>query len=570
MVDESDVLGTGCNGSVFKASGKIPNADGSNPNFAIKGFALEGLSPSKKAELTGEVQIFLAMDHPHVARLIAVYENPKQMYLVMECMEGGELFTRVQAQKSFNEKESAHSVWQMLLAVNYIHSHGVVHRDLKLENFLYERKDNDHLKLIDFGFSKAFDGEKMDLSCGTLAYCAPDVLNKSYTSQVDLWSMGVITFILLLGYMPFSGTDENQKSHILAGSFKKKKPLWDNISSGAQEFIRSLIEVDPTKRLSANQALTHPWIAKRDQTGRRYVTPLGELSKGGENRLDNLNVDEATVAALCSFSQLSRFRRACMSLMAWSLSTTERQLVRDAFIEMDVHRTGAIKLDEFKNILMSRFEIEESQSQMIVEALAVTQKGVIHYSEFLAAMVSTRIQMTPDHYKATFKRFDTQKRGFINEKDLSKVLGQAFSEEELQKIVDAMDWSGKGEVKFEDFCAYLDPERKMGRASSGSKTGVDVESPMGGSEGNQDTAQAITGGPSTSNLSQSSIGSGSQGQEGMVKNQMLAIDRKKSQEADEDDGDDGLCTVISRVNPGGNRDRAGSDDSKGSKTCSVM
>merc|ERR1719183_2388648 len=119
-------------------------------------------------------------------------------------MNGGELFQRVQERRKFNETDAADASSQMLLAINYVHSHGMVHRDLKLENFLYESAKSDHLKLIDFGFSKVWEpNTKMALSCGTLSYVAPEVLAKDYTSQCDMWSFGVIVFILLVGYMPF-------------------------------------------------------------------------------------------------------------------------------------------------------------------------------------------------------------------------------------------------------------------------------------------------------------------------------------------------------------------------------
>merc|ERR1719194_336391 len=149
-------------------------------------------------------------------------------------MEGGELFDRVVQAGCFAEPQAADATRQMLLALNYIHSHGIVHRDLKLENFLYDKKGSNHLKLIDFGFSKVWDPNvKMRVSCGTLSYVAPEVLDKSYTSQCDLWSLGVIGFILLSGYMPFSGPEATQIKNIGKGTYNFKKDKWENVSQEA-------------------------------------------------------------------------------------------------------------------------------------------------------------------------------------------------------------------------------------------------------------------------------------------------------------------------------------------------
>merc|ERR1719389_1534949 len=181
----------------------------------------------------------------------------------MECMEGGELFDRVAQVKRFTESGAADAARQMLLALNYLHSHGMVHRDLKLENFLYDGQGSNHLKMIDFGFSKYTDSRaRMKTSCGTLAYVAPEVLNRSYTSQCDLWSMGVIVFILLSGHMPFHGDSDAQIQDIKKGKYVFKQEYWGKISPLAKEFVKSLLEVDPNKCLTSGAALEHRWITQ--------------------------------------------------------------------------------------------------------------------------------------------------------------------------------------------------------------------------------------------------------------------------------------------------------------------
>mmetsp|Transcript_117150 Transcript_117150/g.233434 ORF Transcript_117150/g.233434 Transcript_117150/m.233434 type:complete len:528 (-) Transcript_117150:144-1727(-) len=431
---EKEVLGSGYNGSVHLATSKI-----TKQKYAVKGFKLHGVSRAKRQELETECEIFLGMDHPHVARLVDVFQSEDMLMLVMECMTGGELFKRVTARKRFAEKDAADATWQMLLAISYVHSHGVVHRDIKLENFLYDTPDSDHLKLIDFGFSKLWEpNTKMALSCGTLAYVAPEVLEKSYTSQCDLWSLGVVVFIVLFGYMPFYGSESHQVDSIRKGKYNMKKHIWDNVSQQGQDFVKKLLVTNPGQRLDAQKALEHPWIKQRD-----------EMEKG-----KNL-VDDATAQALMNFAKESQFRRAAMHMMAWSLTNEERAQVRQAFIDIDKGRSGAITLQEFKDVLESKFHMNHEEAQQAFLALDANQQNEIHYSEFLAAMVSSRIQMHDDLLQATFKRFDIHGTGFITEENLKEVLKETdFAPEEVEAMM--KDVGGNdNKISYAEFIAYL-------------------------------------------------------------------------------------------------------------------
>lgn len=427
------VLGSGYNGVVRQANSRVNRGQ----KYAVKAFKLNNVSQEKRGQLESEVEIFLVMDHPHVARLMDVYESDDYLHLVMECMEGGELFDRVTALKRFSERDAADAMWQMLLALNYIHGHGIVHRDLKLENFLYEKKDGNHLKLIDFGFSKMWDPNiKMHVSCGTLSYVAPEVLEKSYTSQCDLWSLGVIVFILLAGYMPFSGKEDVQTRNISEGKYTMKPERWNNISKEAKHFVQSLLQVDPEKRLSADRALNHAWIEER------HARPED-------------HVDEQVVDALRQFGQASKFRRACLEMCAWSLTNDDRAKVREYFLEMDTTHGGTITLAELRNVLVDKFHIPDEETKTIFAALDSNHDEEIHYSDFLAAMVSTRIALHDDLLRSAFNKFDTDSSGFISLDNLKEVLGETFDGEDVSKLLAEADQLQDGQISYAEFVSYI-------------------------------------------------------------------------------------------------------------------
>ncbi|CAE8632647.1 unnamed protein product, partial [Polarella glacialis] len=437
------VLGTGYNGEVLMAECKHTKG-----KFAVKGFKLHGVSKDKMQDLETEAEIFLSMDHPHVARLVDVYESDSQLQLVMECMTGGELFERVSEKKRFNEKDAAEAAYQMLLAVNYLHSHNIVHRDIKLENFLYEAKESDQLKMIDFGFSKVWaPNTTMANSCGTLAYVAPEVLDGSYTSQCDIWSLGVVVFILLFGYMPFGGSEAKQIHDIHNGKYGYKKVYWDRVSAVAQDFVRKMLVVDQSKRLTAAQALEHEWLMTREH--------------------HSTAVDQAVVDALCNFGKASTFRRACLGVMAWSLSSEERQAVREAFLELDSNHTGAITLQEFKQALEDTFHINCTEVEKAFQALDVSHHDEIHYTEFLAAMVSSRIALHDDLLKDTFRRFDVDNSGFITPDNLREVLGETMEGCAVEQLMEEADFKHDGRISYEEWIVYL-------RGSSADQTHTDA------------------------------------------------------------------------------------------------
>jgi len=424
------VLGAGINGKVFQASSKV-----TGELFAVKTVNLKGVPKSIQQELQNEVEIFLSMDHPHIARLVDVFESPDQVQLVMECMSGGELFNCVQKKQKLSEQEAASVVWQMLLAVNYMHSCGVVHRDIKLENFLFEQRRSHHLKLIDFGLSKILPPDsKMEVSCGTLAYVAPEVLMKSYTSKCDMWSVGVVAFILLAGYMPFQGQEAAQVRAIKAGRYLYKDSVWKKVSKSAHEFVNKLLVVSPDDRLSAPEALKDMWIVKN-------------------HGKEVLRFDDDIAVALASFAQASKFRRSCLFVMAMSLTSQEQAEVRKVFLSMDRDKKGSIALSDFRTLLGEHFSVQDSEVTGIFEALNMNKTEEIHYSEFLAAMVFTRIGVHDEMVRSAFRRFDVSNTGYITENDLRVMLGDDALD--LKEVMRVVNTAHDGRISIDEFVEYV-------------------------------------------------------------------------------------------------------------------
>lgn len=380
------------------------------------------------------------MDHPHIARLIDVYESDEHMDLVMECMEGGELLDRIREQKRFSEKDTAEHCWQMLLALNYIHSHGMIHCDVKLENFMYDHKgkESNHLKLIDFGFSKMCD-KKAELrrkACGTLSYTAPEVLEWIYSQPCDMWSMGVIVFVLLAGYMPFSGPEADQMKAIAKGDYVMKQERWNTISEEAKNFVKALLEVDPKKRLTAEAALNHPFIALR--------------------HFDDQNkVDAHVVKALRDFGHASRFRRCCMSMMAWSLSSEDREKFEKFFLAMDTKHHGAISYDELKKVMVDRFHLPQGEAKKAFQALDTSHHQEIHFSDFLAAMLSSQFELHEDLLSEAFRKFDVDGSGYITSDNLRNILGDTFEGQKVEKLLNEADTMHHGKLSYHEFASYL-------------------------------------------------------------------------------------------------------------------
>ena len=247
IIEENEILGKGASAVVRKGI-KIKTGEA----FAIKIINKSSLTQDEKESLDNELKIMGMVDHPNIVRVEEYYECNGLVFIVMELMEGGELFDRLVEVEHYTEKQAVEAFRPLVDAIRYCHSMGIVHRDLKPENLLYKTKDEDSLlKVSDFGFSKFLipkAQEQLFTACGTL----------------DCWSLGVILYVMLCGYPPFYAEENNELFQLIKNcDYEFHMPYWENISDDAKDLIKKLLVADPKKRLSADEILKHPWITQQ-------------------------------------------------------------------------------------------------------------------------------------------------------------------------------------------------------------------------------------------------------------------------------------------------------------------
>lgn len=314
--DLKERLGKGQFAIVYKAVNKKSNAI-----VAAKVMQKSALTPEDIAALAVEVRAMeLLSEHPNFVKYYDFYDEKDHFFLVMELITGGELFDRICEKERYTEREARDLVRQLVEAIAYAHSRGVVHRDLKPENILLKsRTDDTSIKLADLGFAKVISSQNpmMTTPCGTPGYVAPEILSgKPYTSKVDIWSLGVIFYILMCGYPPFASERDDQRelfAMIKEGRYSFDPREWGSISEGAKDLIRNILVVDPARRYTAEQILAHPWM-------RADATAIPDVALGATiDQLKRFNARRRLKSAINTVRSTVRMRM----LLAANRTATE-------------------------------------------------------------------------------------------------------------------------------------------------------------------------------------------------------------------------------------------------------
>jgi len=259
LYDINEQLGAG-NYAVVK----IGTHKKTREQFALKIIEKDKIPDYEKDNLMNEIDILKNYsNHPNIITLKEVYEDRKRLVLIMELMRGGELLEQIRKKKYYSEKEASAIARQIIEAISYLHKNGIDHRDVKPENILFSAEHEDaELKIADFGFAKFIGDGVLSTPCGSPAYVAPEIVREEeYTKAVDMWSVGVIIYILLCGFPPFYAKDTQIIfAQITEGKFDFPDPYWTKISQSAKELIAWMLQMNPKERATADAALDHPWI----------------------------------------------------------------------------------------------------------------------------------------------------------------------------------------------------------------------------------------------------------------------------------------------------------------------
>eukprot|EP00439_Symbiodinium_sp_Y106_P069625 s861_g12.t1 len=450
---QDEILGSGMSGSIQLVTSKV---DGRK--HALKTFDKNGLTEGRYRHLKKECEVFLTVDHPNIAQLSDVYEWEDGIALIMEYCSGGELLQRLEAQEVYDEAAAAEAT--------------------KLQNFLYESAEKDALlKLIDFGLCETLEDAdmKMKASVGTLEFCSPDVISgKEYTSQCDLWSLGVVVFMLLAGRPPWSTSRgfEGMRKDIEKGLVKWDRLL--NVSEHARDFVQKLLVVNPTQRMTAETALQHPWLTKT-------FVDVAEPKLG-----------PSVLVSLQQYSSKSKMQRLLLQLLAQELAPEEVSEMRELFMKLDSDARGTIRLCDLKDAMRRHSRRAKHQSptnsrwteqllspkmrashrrrlrqetapllgsppadeaEHIFSVLDANGDEEVYYSDFLAATASVRWQLRREVLRKIFNRFDRDRSGTISMHEVQLVLKESLEEGSVEELLEeskvALD--SNGEISFEAF-----------------------------------------------------------------------------------------------------------------------
>ena len=408
-------------------------------------------SAEDEKDIFNEINILRMMDHPGVLKLFEFYSNKQNYSIVTELCPGGELFQQIIDRGPFDEKYSAFIMYQLFSAINYCHKMHIVHRDLKPENILIVDKDRNGypiIKVCDFGTSKIFQKGRAERKLvGSSYYIAPEVLSKHYNEKCDLWSCGVIMYILLSARPPFGGQDDEEiMERVSTGEYDLESPPFNKLSSNALDLIKKLLTMDYNERISAEQALNHPWFkANKSQELFNKINDNGtirDLIQNLKNYRRTSIIQETALAYLVHhFPQIKDVVNSCK-----------------LFNQIDKSGDGKITKAELLKGLSERYKSNtlEKDVDIIYKNLDMDNNGYIGYEEFVRGAVSKEYFVRDNALQFAFRYFDKDDSGEITFDEIEELFIKSIPDkqkvhETLLEIIKEVDTDNDNRINYDEF-----------------------------------------------------------------------------------------------------------------------
>ncbi|KAG4213801.1 hypothetical protein ERO13_A01G079700v2 [Gossypium hirsutum] len=414
-------------------------------NSTGKQYACKTISKKKlvtrndKEDMRREIQIMQHLSgQPNIVEFKGAYEDKLSVHLVMELCAGGELFDRIIAKGHYSERAAASICRAIVNVVHACHFMGVMHRDLKPENFLLSSKgENALLKATDFGLSVFIeDGKVYKDIVGSAYYVAPEVLLRKYGKEIDIWSAGVILYILLSGVPPFwAETEKRIFDAILEGEIDFESQPWPSISESAKDLVRQMLTQDPKKRITSTQVLEHPWIRE-----------------GGS--ASDKPIDSAVLSRMKQFRRMNKLKQLALKVIAENLSSEEIQGLKQMFANIDTDNSGTITYEELKTGLARLgSKLTEAEVQQLMEAADVDGNGSIDYIEFITATMHRHRLERDEHLYKAFQHFDKDNSGYITRDELEAAMKEygMGDDDTIKEIISEVDTDNDGKINYEEF-----------------------------------------------------------------------------------------------------------------------